>query len=47
MDSKTATLFKKNSNILKASDLYSHGIRQREVDRMLHDNEIIRVKRGY
>jgi predicted transcriptional regulator of viral defense system len=39
--------FEKNNGALKAGDLYSSGIKQREIDKMLDSGEITRIKRGY
>jgi len=39
--------FEKNNGTLKAVDLYSNGITQREIDKMLDLGKITRIKRGY
>jgi len=39
--------FEKNNGTLKAIELYSSGIKQREIDKMLDCGKITRIKRGY
>lgn len=39
--------FEKNNGTVKAIDLYSNGITQREIEQMLELGKIIRIKRGY
>jgi predicted transcriptional regulator of viral defense system len=46
---KSAVLenFEKNNGTLKADELYSNGITQREIDKLLDLGKITRIKRGY
>ena len=47
MSNSTLEIFEKNNGTLKAVDLYSSGVTQREIDKMLDRGKITRIKRGY
>ena len=47
MSNSIIEIFEKNNGTLKAADLYSSGVTQREIDKMLDCGKITRIKRGY
>lgn len=47
MNDDIIALFKKNGGYLKAADIYATGANIRQVQRMVEDGYILRIKRGY